>query len=698
MISRFARLLLSLSLGCVLATSLGFAQEPAAQPTVPPVDEEMVGRIQLPDAPLESILQLLELWTGRTVLRAQNVQSGNYNLMTEGPMPKSQALMAIETLLSMNGIGMAPLGDRFIKIVPLGNVRIEAPEFIEGSTLGMAPTGRIASKIFTLQFLRVTELLPQIASLLNPQLGGPVLFDKANAALVTDSISTLQRIEGLIKQLDRPITAGLEPKFYTLQFAKASDLVNKLRTVLQGTLQQQLGTATTYNADDRTNQVVLIADARLHPFFDDLIAKLDIKADPNTRNEVIPLNNADAEEVATLLSQLVSGQTAALARSTSARPNQLATITPSTPAPASPSPTAQATVAAAGELGVNSNEFSTLVTILPETRTNSVVVSGTADDIRLISELVKKIDVILAQVRLEVVIAEVTLTENHTSGISQLGLVVSGDKLVGFSADGAGFSTGDGFSITRGTADTVVSGARDLAGALSLVSNSETNGKSDVSILSVPNIVTTHNKEASIFVGSSQPIITGTTTTPTATTTTTASNFSSSSTVSYRDIGVELKVTPLIGGDGTVQLEISQSVEDVIGNVTVDNNQQPIIGQRRTESFVSARNGEIIVLGGIQRTRNDKTRARLGPIPWIGDLLGLRSRSQERTDLVFFLRPTILSNTATDNAPALRQIDQLSNAGDIKKALNREAVTDEASSEEDQKDAKSKVSRPGPRE
>lgn len=697
MISRLVRPLLALSLAGSLLPPLALAQSPEAEPVVPAVDNEMVGRIQLPDAPLESVLQLLELWTGRTVLRAQNVQSGNFSLMTEGPMPKSQALMAIETLLGMNGIGIAPLGDNFIKIVPLGNVRIEAPEFIEGSTLGMPPSGRIASKIFTLEFLRVTEFLPQLASLLNPQLGGPVLFDKANAALVTDSISTLQRIEALIRQLDRPIVAGLEPKFYTLQFAKASDLVNKLRTVLQGSIQQQLGTATTYNADDRTNQVVLIADPRLHPFFDGLIEKLDVKADPNTRNEVIALNNADAEEVATLLSQLVSGQTAALARSTSARPTQALTGATPTPTPA-PSPTATAATAAAGELGVSSSEFSTLVTILPETRTNSVVVSGTVDDIRLITELVKKIDVLLSQVRLEVVIAEVTLTENHSTGISELGLVVSGDKLVGFSFEAPGISTGDGFTITRNDGTNVVSGARDLAGAVQLSANSDANGKSNVAILSQPTIVTTHNKEATIFVGQSQPIITGTTSTPTATTTTTASNFSTSSTVSYRDIGVELKVTPLIGGDGSVQLEISQSVEDVIGNVTVDNNQQPIIGQRRTESFVSVKNGEVIVLGGIQRTRNDKSKSRLGPIPIIGDLLGSRKRSEERTDLVFFLRPTVLTNTSVDNANAYRQIDQLSNSADIRRALDGTAATGEADKIDPPESTRTApISRPGPR-
>ncbi len=86
--------------------------------------------------------------------------------------------------------------------------------------------------------------------------------------------------------------------------------MNKLHTILQGPLQNQLGSATTYTADDRTNQIILISDSRQYAFFG-LIAKLDIKSDPNTRNEVIYLKHALAKDVSSLLSSLISGQTSA---------------------------------------------------------------------------------------------------------------------------------------------------------------------------------------------------------------------------------------------------------------------------------------------------------------------------------------------------------------------------------------------------
>jgi general secretion pathway protein D len=633
----------------------GLVAQTPPSPSVPVADDAPVGPIRLPDAPLDAVIQLLEMWTGRTALRAQNVPATSFSLIINDPIPKSQALLALETLMQMNGVGISPLGDRFIKVVPLANVRIEAPEFIDGSTLGLAPSGRVASKVFTLQFLRVTEFLPQITPLLNPQLGGPVAFDKTNAALITDSITTLQRVEALIARLDQPVIAGLEPRFYPLRHSKASDLVTKLRTILQGAVQQQLGTATTYNADDRTNQVVLIADPRLHPFFDDLIYRLDVQADPNTRHEVIRLNNAPATDVATLLSQLISGQNQATARAGATGP-----ATPARPAqagqPGAPTPPPAAQVAAT--LGVTGNEFSSFITVLPDERSNAVVVSGTVDDIRLIRQLVSQLDVLLAQVRIEVVIAEVTLNDTDASGIESLGLRIEGDRLVGFAG------SGPGFSVTDGSINYVnpVSGLRDLAATLTL---SASRSRTHLNVLSQPNIVTTHNQEASIFVGEERPVISG----YLNETTGTGVSAGFRTNVSPRDIGINLTVKPLIGDDGSVQLEIKQKVEDVLGTILVDGNEQPRIGRRETESFVSVRSGEIIVLGGLQRTLTDNTRNRLGPIPILGDLLGQRRRETARTDLIFFLRPVVLTNSPADNTGALSRLDSMAIGEDVKRAL-----------------------------
>ena len=657
---------------CFFALALALpAQTPGPGPAVPPgakapVDlkppgDEMIPSFKISGLPIDGVLSALELHTGRSILRPAALPTAEYTLIIDRPIPRSELILAIETLLALNQIGVAPLGDRFLKVVALAQVRTEAPEMIVGSAFDQPASGKIATKVFQLDFLRVTEFMPQVGQLLTPGVAAqPVILEKANAALITDSVSNLQRIESLIKSLDRPATTGLNPKFYPLKSAKASDLVNKLRTILQGTLQNQLGTSTTYNADDRTNQIILIADPRQYPFFDELIAKLDVKADPNTRNEVLYLKHAAAKDVSTLLTQLVTGQTNAAQKTSaqSVRPGQITLPgqPAATPQPATgPQPAVMNNVGAEIAAMAGSNEFSTLVTVTYDERSNAVIVSGTGDDIRLIKDLVDKIDIILAQVRLEVVIAEVTLDDNSTTGIGALGLKLDGDKLVGFagSAAGAGVATaGPGVAITRPTATNNVSGSWDLAGELAI---SATPRKNNTNILSSPSITTTHNKEAIFFFGETRPVISGVTSTAGVGT----SGLSTQSNVTQQEIGTTITIKPLIGTDGTVQLDIKQDISEVTGTVQIDNNTQYIIGKRKTTSYVTSRSGQILVLAGYQKNKDSRNTSRLGPIPIIGDLLGGRTNAKNRIELVIFLRPVVLTNTPTDNLEAMKRVDTL---------------------------------------
>jgi len=662
---RFSWLALACCL-CAGAPENARAQTPPAAPTATAA-EPIVGPLVLRDESVDQVLALLERWTGKTILRPQALPNATITVNLRESVTRSDAIRALETLLNLNGIALTPLGDRFLKVTALNTARSESPELIEGSTLGLPPSGRIASKIFQLNFLRVGEFMPQITQLLSANTGAPpVIFEKANAALVTDTVSNLQRIETLALRLDQPALGGMTPKFYNLSFAKASDVVTKMRTILSGALQSQLGTATSFNADDRTNQVILVSDPRQIPFFDDLIARLDVKSDPNTRNEVIYLKHAAAKDVASILSQLVAGQNnAARTAGSDGSGRPLAVSSPAANNPATPGmpPTpANVTAPAGAELGLEpSNQFSALLTILPEERSNSIVVSGTVDDIRLIHDLVEKIDVLLAQVRIEVVIAEVTLSDASSSGISELGLQIDDSKLVGVGIAGAGATISGYGSIPDPDGSGVISNPYAAFRAdwdlNALVKFTTTPRKSNATILSQPNIITTHNKEGKIFVGEQRPVISSYLNDSTTSNVNIGSGYRS--TVSSKDIGIQLSVKPLIGNDGSVQLEIKQEVNDILGDITIDGNPQPRIGRRTTESFVSVKSGEIIVLGGLQRTSKSKSTSRLGPIPFLGDLFGSRSRDDTRTDLVFFLRPTVLTNTPSDNIPALQQVDQL---------------------------------------
>jgi general secretion pathway protein D len=633
-------------------------------PIALPAGEEVIGPIQMRGETLEAVLYQLGRWTGRSIIRPQALPATEGYTLTLPPMPKSEATVAVETMLELSGVAVSPLGDHFLKVVALNQVHMEAPEMIDGSSLDLPPSGRIVTKLFRLSFLHVNEFKDQAGSLLNATLTGLVLFEKSNAVMVTDSLSTIQRLERLIKELDQPATAGLQPKFYALQHAKASDLVTKITAILKPPLSNRLSSSTSVSADDRTNQIVVISDSRQYPFFDELIGKFDIQAAPNTRNEVIYLKHATAKDVATLLTNLVSGR------------NQAATKGDQSGAKSGAIPRAQPTPAGAppavanllSDTGANT-DFSSLLTVLADDRSNSIVVSGTVDDVRLIREVVDKIDVLLAQVSIQVVIAEVTLTDSDTSGINALNLTFGTNTVAGTLHTGTHITNFDTGTAANGIAGWNITGG--VVNPLSFAAALGNNGSnSNVKVLSADTIVTTHNKQAEFVVSQQLPIITGSTTTPGATTTN--GGLYSSSTVTYKDIGIDVKVTPLIGDDGSVQLEIDQKVDDKVGDVQVDANTQPIIGHREATSFINVADGQMIVLGGLQQTKHSTVRTKLGflyEIPIISQLLGGRTHEEDRTELLLFVRPHIIppSDTSKD---ANASIDHLTNKDQVKHYLD----------------------------
>ena len=127
-----------------------------------PFDDDLVGPIKFTDMPLDSLLAELTLLTDRSILRPPQLPALSYSLAIDRRLPRSEAVQAIETLLVLSQIGVAPLGDKFLKVVALSQLKNEAPEMITGSTLALTPSGHIATKVFQFNFLRASELMPQI--------------------------------------------------------------------------------------------------------------------------------------------------------------------------------------------------------------------------------------------------------------------------------------------------------------------------------------------------------------------------------------------------------------------------------------------------------------------------------------------------------------------------------------------------------
>ena len=148
-----------------------------------------------------------------------------------------------------------------------------------------------------------------------------------------------------------------------------------------------------------------------------------------------------------------------------------------------------------------------------------------------------------------------------------------------------------------------------------------------------------HNEEGVINVSESRPIVTGSQTTLNST--------NVRSNIEFRDIGIQLEVTPLIGADGSVQMEINQSADRISGTTSIDGNDQPIIGKREANSTITVSDGQIAVLAGLQQNEISDSGSYfplIGRLPVLKKILSGTSKSYNRTELIIFIRPTIIRN------------------------------------------------------
>jgi len=181
-------------------------------------------------------------------------------------------------------------------------------------------------------------------------------------------------------------------------------------------------------------------------------------------------------------------------------------------------------------------------------------------------------------------------------------------------------------------------------------------------VLSTPIIQTRHNQEASIIVGESRPIITSTLSGITSVSSSNQPGGSFQSNVEYKDIAIELVVTPLINPDGYVMMDIDQKINDIGGFVSISGNEQPIITKREAKSSVTVLDQNTIVLGGLIKEQNGLSEKKvpfLGDIPMLGRLFKSSSRTKTRTELIVFIRPTVLRTPEQGMAEARRRSDAM---------------------------------------
>jgi general secretion pathway protein D len=627
--------------------------------------DEMVGLIVLSDETALQVLDMLEKMTGKIILRRQDLPPTKINFNSRGPLTKGETVLALESLLSLNGIMLTDMGGRFMKAVNATEVNRHVPIMIFGSTLDLPPSQQIYAKLFKFDYLQVEETSGTTIAPLLSQTSSFILFKKSNAILITDALINLQRIERLVTEMDKPLEIREEIKFIKLNYIQATEMQQRIENLISGPLKSYLEGNTSVAADERTNQLILITHPGNLEVIMDVIENVDVDAAPLTASEVFPLRQAKAVDVVSIIDEIISGQKEGREEDAKvAKDNQQAGSQPNTPNLPTATPAVGTTANnSSSNASNNSLQFSNFVGLSADERTNAIVAYGTHNDLKTLGDLIDKIDRPLPQVMIETVISLVQLKDDNSFGINSLS----------FAYDGAtntftniALGTVGGVSITDGILDLDNPDDFSLATAIT-----PTNEDGDTKLLSAPSIVVSHNEEGTINVSQSFPIIT-------SSTTFNNSNGTSNDSVEYRDIGILLKVTPLIGADGTVQMVIEQTIENVVSEVEINGNKQPIIGKREATSTVSVRDGQIVILGGLQQNSSINSNSYfplLGSVPGLKKLFTSASDKFEKTEVIIFVRPRVLQDPTEADRVSREYLETALEKGAIKQFLETNSTS-----------------------
>ncbi len=353
---------------------------------------------------------------------------------------------------------------------------------------------------------------------------------------------------------------------------------------------------------------------------------------------VYPVRNGSARHLGEVLNGIFGGATtgAATTPATGVAPGQ-STVTARTPA-ATTAPRAGVAGTVGQALGaplptggtaagVSAVQFDGNVRVVADEKNNAILVYGTPAQFERIEEALRRLDVPPTQVLIEASIVEVTLTDELRYGL-QWAFTNSRDGWSGSGAlsDRAGGTLGGplaGFSYVL----------RNPLGDVRVVLNALAE-KSLVRVISTPSLMVLDNHTASIIVGNQQPII--------SSETVSTEGGARTQSITLKDTGVALSVTPSVGAGDMVTMDINQAVTDV-GQIDAATGQRTFL-QRQIGSKVAVRSGETLVLGGLIRDNNTDGSSGLPlfhEIPVLGALFGTKRNSGNRTELLVVITPRV---------------------------------------------------------
>jgi general secretion pathway protein D len=602
-------------------------------------------------ADIESVIKAIGHYTGNTFIVDPRVK-GTINVVTEKPVTKAQALDLLGSALRLQGFAMVRT-DGLIKVVPEADAKLQAGTILPNNVRG----DQIATQIFRLNYESAANMVPVLRPLISPN-NTINANPGTNSIVITDYADNLRRLGRIIGALDAPAAADLD--VVPIRHAMASDIATMVNRLIEpgagpaapGGDAGRVGLM----ADNRTNSVIIRAPSQARAnLAKSLIAKLDQPTANPGNVHVVYLRNADAVKLAQTLRAVVASDTSVQGTGTPG----------SQPQPQlQQAGQNQGQLGGTGALGQGGQLPQQTPAALPaggpagfiqaDPSTNTIIITASETVYRNLRAVIDQLDARRAQVYVESLIVEVPATKAAELGIQWLGL--SGDATSNYRiGGGTAFSTAGNNIINQAVAGATPNavppapgngltlgifrqiGGRLGLGALARALETDTNAN----ILSVPNLITLDNEEARIIVGQNVPFITGQFTTAASGG---AAGVNPFQTIERRDVGLALRVRPQISEGGTIKLQIYQETSAVQDTTNVAG---IITSKRSIESNVLVDDGQVIVLGGLIEDRLIDTVEKvpgLGDIPVIGGLFKYQNRRYEKTNLMIFLRPTVIRN------------------------------------------------------
>lgn len=591
--------------------------------------------LNLQEAEIKAFIDDVARLTGRTFIVDPRVQ-GRVTISSQTPLSPDEIFDVFLATLSVHGFAAAPTPSGAYKII-VDEVVAQEPGAAASSDGGAGgASGGWVTEVFRLQRSDPRQISAMVRPLVHRR-GHVAASPESNVLVVVDVAANIDRIRRIIDEVDRS-----EAVVRTVSLENAS--ATAVAQTLDDLARADGGEAAALFYDvvplPSSNSLLLRGDPARVDRMEALALEIDALGAIEDDISVHYLKHATAEEVAEVLNTIASNAADAALQAGPTAPPRNVSITAYPP-------------------------------------TNSIILSGEPDLLRSLSRVVGELDVRRAQVLVEAIIVEISEGAARDLGLQFL-FSGDGQSAVPFGATnfsrsspnllattGAALLRGDEFSESSqelleslavssllGIQGLALGGAGQLDNGLifsAILTAVDQDARSN--LLSTPSVMTLDNEPSSILVGQEIPITTGESLG--------ANNVNPFRQIQRQEVGVKLEVTPQINDGDTVRLTIRQEVSSIFGPVSA-NFSELITDKREIETTVLADDGEIIVLGGLidddERVAVDKVPL-LGDIPGLGRVFQARSRTRDKTNLMVFIRPTIIRSEAEARAATSRKYD-----------------------------------------